>query len=288
MSISALIGDPFLQMALWASLLASIASGTIGSFVVIKRIAFLAGSISHAVLGGIGLCLWLQRTYDLPWLDPLYGAFGASIASALLLGWVHLNYRQREDTIISAIWSTGMAIGVIFLSLTPGTNVELMNFLFGNILWISTKDLLFLALLDGVILSVVFFYYRRFLALCFDEQQALLRGIPVQRLYLLLLCLIALSIVLLIQLIGTILVIALLTLPATIASLFTHRLPLIMLWAVLLSSLFSMVGLQASYLLDWPPGSTIALIAALAYLILLPLAKKKFHWRLRKSLKNGR
>jgi zinc transport system permease protein len=284
MSISALISDPFLQMALWASLLASIASGTIGSFVVIKRIAFLAGSISHAVLGGIGFCLWLQRTYDLPWLDPLYGAFGASIASALLLGWVHLNYRQREDTIISAIWSTGMAVGVIFLSLTPGTNVELMNFLFGNILWIGAKDLLLLALLDAVILSVVFFYYRRFLALCFDEQQALLRAIPVQRLYLLLLCLIALSIVLLMQLIGTILVIALLTLPATIAALFTYRLPLIMLWAVLLSSLFSIAGLQISYLFDWPPGSTIALIAALAYLILLPLAKKKFRWRLR----NGR
>lgn len=279
MSITALIHDPFLQMALWASLLASIASGTIGSFVVIKRIAFLAGSISHSVLGGIGLFIWLQRTYNLPWLDPLYGAFGAAIASAILLGWVHLNYRQREDAIIAAIWSTGMAIGIIFLSLSPGTNVELMNFLFGNILWIGTKDLLLLALLDIILLGFVGFYYRRFLALCFDEQQALLRGIPVQRLYLLLLCLVAVSIVILIQVIGTILVIALLTLPATIASLFSHRLPLIMLGAALFSSFFSLTGLAASYLLDWPPGSTIALVAATAYLTLLPLKKKKIHWQ---------
>jgi len=274
MLIATLITDPFLQMALWASLLASIASGTIGSFVVIKRIAFLAGSISHSILGGIGLCIWLQRTYHITWLDPLYGAFAAAIGSAILLGWIHLHYRQREDALIAAIWSTGMAIGVIFLSLTPGTNVELMNFLFGNILWIGTKDLLLLAVLDIAILCFVLFYYLRFLALCFDEQQALLRGIPVQRLYLLLLCLVAVSIVLLIQVIGTILVIALLTLPATIASLFTYRLPLIMLLATILSSLFSLLGLGASYLLDWPPGSTIALIAAIAYLALLPLRKK--------------
>ena len=262
-------------MALWASLLASVVSGTIGSFVVIKRIAFLAGSISHSILGGIGCCIWLQRTYGLDWLNPLYGAFLAAIGSAILLGWIHLNYRQREDAIIAAIWSTGMALGVIFLSLAPGTNVELMNFLFGNILWISTKDLILLAILDLALLGSILFYYRRFLALCFDEPQALLRGIPVQRLYLLLLCLIAISIVLLIQIIGTILVIALLTLPATIASLLTHRLPIMMLYATLLSALFSFIGLEASYLLDWPPGATIALVAAISYLILLPLKKQK-------------
>jgi zinc transport system permease protein len=270
-----IIHDSFFQMALLASLLASIASGLVGSFVVIKRISFLAGSISHSILGGVGLSIWLQRSYGLTWLDPLYGAIVAAIASAIVLGWVHIHYRQREDAIIAAIWSTGMAIGVIALSFTPGTNVELMNFLFGNILWINTQDLLFLGLLDLFLLSAIFFYYRRFLALCFDEQQALLRGIPVQRLYFLLLCLVAISIVLLIQVIGTILVIALLTLPATIASLFSHRLPFILFLAIALSALFSILGLEASYLLDWPPGSTIALIAASTYLGLLPLRNRK-------------
>jgi zinc transport system permease protein len=125
--LSAFTDNIFLQMALWASLLASIASGVIGTLVVVKRIAFLAGSISHAILGGMGFCLWAQRTYDLPWLDPIWGAFASSIGSALLIGWIHLNYRQREDAVIAAIWSTGMAIGLIFLSLTPGTNVDLLN-----------------------------------------------------------------------------------------------------------------------------------------------------------------
>jgi zinc transport system permease protein len=274
--LSPFFDNPFILMALWAGLLASVASGVIGSFVVIKRISFIAGSIAHSVLGGMGLCLYLQRTYALPWLDPIWGAFFSAIASALLLGWTHLNYRQREDAIIAAIWSTGMAIGMIFLSLTPGTNVELLNYLFGNILWIEKKDLIRLALLDGAILSIIALYYRRFLALCFDEEQALLQGIPVQRLYLLLLCLVAISLVLMMQIIGTILVIALLTIPATLASLFTHRLVIMMGVSILFSALFTATGLAASAHLNWPPAATIALLSACGYLLILPLKKKKF------------
>jgi len=265
-------------MALWAGLLVSLASGVIGSFVVVKRIAFIAGSISHSVLGGMGLCLFLQRTYHISWLDPLLGAFAGSILSALLIGWIHLNYRQREDAVIAAIWSTGMAVGVIFLSLTPGTNVELMNFLFGNILWVSSKDLLMPAALDGAILAIVALYYRRFLAICFDEEQALLQGVAVRRLYLLLLSLVAVSIVLLIQIIGTVLVIALLTIPATMAGLFTRRLHAMMGTAVAFCALFSFFGLSTAYFLNWPPGATIALLAAASYLLSLPLKKKFFRF----------
>jgi zinc transport system permease protein len=279
MPMPSFLSNPLLQMALIASLLASIASGTIGSFVVVKRIAFIAGAISHSLLGGMGLCLWLQRTYGIEWLDPLFGAFAGAIGSAMLLGWIHLNYRQREDAVIAAIWSTGMAIGVIFISVTPGTNVELMNFLFGNILWISKKDLIVLGILDIFVLGFILFYYRRFLVLCFDEQQALLRGIPVRRLYMLLLSLVAVTVVLLIQVIGTVLVIALLTIPATLAGLFTNRMPVMIGSAIGLSALFSFFGLEASYLLDWPPGSTIALLAAFAYFTVLPFKRKKFAWR---------
>lgn len=272
---SAFIDNFFIQMALWACLLASLASGVIGSFVVIKRISFIAGSISHSVLAGMGFFLWLQRSYDLPWLDPIWGAFVSAIASGLLLGWIHLNYRQREDAVIAAIWSTGMAVGVIFLSLTPGTNVELFNYLFGNILWIEPRDLIRLAILDGLTLAIVAVYYRRFLALCFDEEQALLQGVPAKGLYLLLLTLVAVSIVLLMQIIGTILVIALLTIPATLASLFTHRLVVMMGVAALFCAAFSVLGLGTAYVLNWPPAATIALLAALGYLLLLPLKKKK-------------
>lgn len=265
----------FIQMALWAGLLASFASGVIGSFIVIKRISFIAGSISHSVLGGMGLCLWLQRTYGIEWLDPLLGAFASAIASALILGWVHLHYRQREDAVIGAIWSTGMAIGMIFLSLTPGTNVELLNYLFGNILWIENRDLVRLAVLNCAILAVVAIYYRRFLAICFDEEQALLQGVAVKRLYLLLLSLTAISIVLLMQIIGTILVIAMLTIPATLASLFTHRLLYMMGASVAFCALFSVFGLSAATWLNWPPSATIALLAAGGYLLLLPFKRRK-------------
>jgi zinc transport system permease protein len=275
MMITALFDNPFIQMALWASILASFTSGVIGSFVVIKRISFIAGSVSHSVLGGMGFCLWLQRAHGLSWCDPIFGAFASAIASALLLGWIHLNYREREDAVIAAIWSTGMAIGMIFLSLTPGNNVELFNYLFGNILFIQSSDLIRLACLNGIILLIVAFYYRKFLALCFDEEQALLQGVPVKRLYLILLSLVAISIVLLMQIIGIILVIALLTIPATLAGLFTNRLSIMMASATAFSALFSILGISAAFALNWPPSATIALLAATCYLALLPLKKKK-------------
>jgi zinc transport system permease protein len=279
MFFQALLDNPFLQMALWASLLASIASGVIGSFVVVKRIAFIGGSISHSILGGMGFCLWLQRVHGIEWVDPILGAFAASLISAWVMGWIHLHYKQREDSVIAVIWSTGMAIGVIFISLTPGTNVELMNFLFGNILWVSSRDLSLLAGLDLAILLLVAIYYRRLLALCFDEEQALLQGVPVKKLYLLLLSLVAFSIVLLTQVIGTILVITLLTLPSTMACLFTNRLSILMIISASLTACFCVFGLGASYELNWPPGATISLSAAISYLAALTLKRKKLNRR---------
>lgn len=272
--MNALLADPFFTAALIASLLASVTSGAIGTYVVVKRIAFIAGSISHSVLAGMGFCLWLQRTYDLSWLSPMIGALGAAIGSALLIGTIHLRYREREDAVIAAVWSTGMAIGVIFLSLTPGTNVDLLSYLFGNILWITQTDLYLLGALDLLVIAIIAVYYRRFLAVCFDEEQALLQGIPVRKLYLLLLCLVAISIVILIQIIGTILLIALLALPAMTAALFTQRLFRMMLTAIALSAIFSLLGLTLAYTLDWPPGATIALAAAACYLGLLRVKKK--------------
>jgi zinc transport system permease protein len=274
--LNALFDNSFLQMALWASLLASISSGVIGSYVVVRRIASIAGCISHTVLGGMGVSLWLQRTWHIEWMHPMLGAFVAAILSAILLGWIQLKFRQREDSLIAAIWSTGMAIGVIFISLTPGSTSELMNFLFGNILWVSRSDLLSLAALDLLILVLVSVYYRPLLALCFDEEQARLQKVRVRGLYFLLLCLIALSIVLLIQIIGTVLVLALLTIPATIASLGCHRLGPMMLIACLLSGFFSFIGLELSYDFNWPPGATIALTAAATYGILLLVKGKIF------------
>ena len=252
-------------MALAAGFAASFASGVIGSYVVVNRIVAMSGSIAHSVLGGMGVCLWLKRTYGLEFLTPLQGALAAGLLSALLMGWIHLKYREREDTVIAAIWSTGMSIGVIFIALTPGYNVELMNFLFGNILWVSHSDIALLLSLDVLIAAVVAIFYRRFLAICFDEQQALLQKVPVHTLYLLLLCLVAIAVVLLIQVVGAILVITMLAIPAAIAGTFTQTLSRMMLIAVFLGALFTFLGMYFSYELNWPPGATISLVAAIFY-----------------------
>lgn len=272
--LAPLLNNPFFLTAILASFLSSIASGIVGSFVVVQRISFIAGSIAHSVLGGMGICLWLQRVHGMSSCDPVYGAFISAIGSAFLLGYIHLHYRQRQDAVIAAIWSTGMAIGIIALSLTPGTNVELLNYLFGNILFISTSDLLFLLLLNALILAIVAMNYQKFLAIALDVEQAHLQKVSVQKLYFLLLSLIAASIVLLMQMMGTILVIALLTIPATIASLFTRRLLTMMLGAIFFSMLFCTLGISFAFWIDWPPGATIALLLGVSYLCFLSRKKK--------------
>lgn len=271
----ALLQNPFLLLALFAGIAASVASGIIGSFVVVKRIVSISGSIAHSVLGGMGLSVYLNKSFGLTFLLPLHGALGAGLLSALLMGWIHLKYKEREDTVIALIWATGMSLGVIFLSMTPGYNVELLNFLFGNILWVSNQDIALLVGLDLLILSIVALFYRRFLSICFDEKQAMLQGLRVHALYLLLLCLVALSVVLLIQVVGAILVIAMLAIPAAIAGSFTHRLASMMLIATGLGIAFNFLGVYISYACNWPPGATISLVAALAYALALLLKKER-------------
>ena len=262
--------NPMILSAIIAGLAASVVSGIIGSYVVVKRIIFICGGISHSVLAGIGFSLWLERAKGVAWISPLYGALAAAILSALIIGWVYLHYRQREDTAIAALWSIGMAAGVLFISQTPGSNVELANFLVGNILWVSPTDLKILFALDIGVIIAVLFLHKRFLAICFDEEQARLQGIAVNSLYLLLLILTSIAIVLLIQVVGIILVMAMLTIPAAIANLLTIRLSYMMVIAVFISALFCVGGTALSYYLDWPGGATIALLAGIAYVISLP------------------
>ncbi len=264
--LSALQSNPLLFYAVIAGFLASVCSGVIGSYVVVKRIVLISGSIAHSILGGIGLCVWLERTQGVTWVSPLYGALTTGVLSALLIGWIHLHYKEREDTVIASIWSIGMAAGVLFISQTPGFNVELTSFLIGNILWVSPEDLLLLAILDIIVVGVVAIFHKRFLVICFDEEQAKLQGLNVNVIYLLLLSLIAITIVMLIQVVGIILVLTLLTIPAALANMATYRLSRMMMAAVLICALFTFFGTAASYYLDFPSGATIALLAGVVYL----------------------
>jgi len=255
--------------ALLAGLAASVVGGIIGSYVVVKRIAFISGSISHSVLAGIGFFLWLERTKNIAFASPLQGALLAGVASAILIGWIHLKYRQREDAVIAAVWSVGMAIGILFISQTPGYNVELTNFLVGNLLWVSPKDLLFLCILDVAVVITCYLLHHPLVAICFDEDQARLQGLKVHRLYLLLLSLIAVTVVLLMQVVGIILVMTMLTLPATIANLYTNKLSRMMGISILLSMAFCLIGMMVSFHFDLPAGATIALVAGVTYALSL-------------------
>jgi zinc transport system permease protein len=257
---SALSQHAFLQTAVAAALLASIGCGVMGTYVVVKRIAFLAGGIAHSVLGGMGAAVYFG-------FDPLHGALPAAVAAALLIGWVRLHWRAQEDTLISALWAIGMAIGVLFIAKAPGYQADLMSYLFGNILLVPRESLWFMVALDGLLLTFVAAYHRQFLAVVFDEEFARLRGIPVDFFYLLLLVLVAVTVVLLIQVVGLILVLALLTLPAAVAGHYVHSLGRMMFIATLLGAALSMTGLGLSYGLDLPAGPTVILLAGAAYVV---------------------
>ncbi len=270
--ISSLLKYSFMQNAVMAGVLSSMASGLIGTYVVVKRITFISGGIAHAVLGGMGIAYYLG-------IDPLVGALAAAIISAILLGLVNLRAKQHEDTIIGALWAVGMAIGVIFMSLTPGYNVDLMSYLFGNILMVTNPVLRVLIYLDLIILAVVGIFYRQFKLICFDEEYARLRGLSVELLYVLLLCLIALTVVILIKVVGLILVIALLTLPAAVAGIFTNNLGKMMAFASGLSLFFVVMGLALSYNLNLPAGAVIVIIAGISYLSAMGVRKLRRNYR---------
>lgn len=267
--LEALITTPLLQKALLAALGASIASGIIGTYVVVKRIVSLSGSIAHSVMGGMGAALFLARSFALAWMLPIYGAIVSAILSALIIGIVHLRFREREDAVISMIWSLGMAIGVIFIAQTPGFSVELTHFLLGNILWITGQDLWILGILNALIVGFVITFHKQFIALAFDEKQAELQGLRVTRFYLFLLVLVALAIVVLLYIVGIILALAMLALPASIASAFSRRLTTMMIISVMLNIAFTVGGLALAYHLNWPAGATIALFAGVGYLMSL-------------------
>ena len=248
----------FLQNAIIACLLASIGCGVIGSYVVVKQISFLTGGIAHSVLAGMGMAYYYNSS-------PIMGAIIAALVSSVLIGWINLRWKEPEDILIAAFWSAGMAIGILFLSRTPGYNVDLMSYLFGNILFITSNDLLLMLLLDLVVLTVVLVYYKHFLVSVFDEEFARLRGINTEFFYILLLCLISITIVILIQLVGLILVIALLTLPAAIANQYVTSLHKMFLFSAVICAIISVTGVAISYGPDLPTGSVIVLTACGSY-----------------------
>ncbi len=264
---------PVLRHAVLVGLLSSVAFGIVGSFVVTRRVTFIAAAIAHSVLGGIGAVLYLRAHTGLTWLEPVHGALPAALFSALIIGLVSLRAKEREDTVIGAVWAVGMALGLLLLAKTPGYNKDTMSYLFGDILLITKRDVWMVAGLDILVTAVAVFFYNKLLAVCFDEEFARTRGLAVDYYYLLLLCLIAVTIVLLVYLVGIVLVIALLTLPAAVAGQFSRRMARIMIMAVILCMVFSTAGIALSYPYDLPSGPMIIVTGAAAYLAVLAVKR---------------
>jgi zinc transport system permease protein len=245
----------FIQHALIAGILVSFAAGIIGSLIVVNRMVFLAGGIAHASYGGIGLAVFFGF--------PIFlGASMFAVGAALLISSLTLRKRHRIDTFIGLIWAVGMAIGVIFIDMTPGYNVDMMSYLFGSILAVSTEDLYFMGVLLAIILFVMTFWYRDILAVSYDSEYAALRGVHVRFFYTLILILAALTVVVSIKVVGLILVIAMLTIPVYIAEKLSHSLFSMMFLSGLIATLFTLVGLWFSYTYNLTSGASIILISA--------------------------
>lgn len=252
----------FMQNAVMAACFASLVCGVVGSFVVVNRLVFLAGGIAHAAYGGIGIAFFFGIPY-------LLGTLGFSLAAAMIMTAVALHSKHRADTFIGIIWAVGMAIGIVLLDKTPGYNVNLLSYLFGSILAVPDTDLWWMLGLSVMTVFSAIFFYRDMLTISYDDEFARLRGLPVSLIYFLFIALVAVSIVIIIRVVGLILVIALLTIPPHIAEKYARTLAGMMVISTLLAIFFNLAGLMLAYAFDITSGAAIILVAAAGFFLSL-------------------
>ena len=258
----------YLKRTVLAILLASAACGVIGSYVVARRQSYLIGAVSHSLLGGIGLARYLQIAHGLTWFSTIIGAMIAAVLSAVAISTLTLKNRMRQDTVLSAIWTLGVAVGISFIAITPGYSEDLTSYLFGSILLVSAEDLAVMAVMTVIIAITVILFRNRFLALCFNEETLYLRGVSTTAVSFTLHLLVALTVVLLAQVVGIVLVLVLLVIPAATAAHFAKRMAMVMLWGGVFCLFFCYGGLIVSYEADWPVGATIVELAVATYLVI--------------------
>ncbi len=259
----------FMRNALAAGLLASVICGIMGTLVVVNRIVFLSGVIAHAAYGGIGLATFFNWPY-------LPAAISFSVLAAMLMAAVSYTKKHRADTIIGVIWALGMAFGIILIDLTPGYNVDLMSYLFGSILAVPRSDLFIMALICAVMIILIIYYYQDLLAMSYDEEFAKIRGVPVKKLYFGMIGMLAVSVVLVMQVVGLILIIALLTIPPFIVEKYAKSLFQMMVASSILGAAFTVTGLWLSYSYNITSGASIIMVSGVVFLISLVVDKMRF------------
>lgn len=240
----------FITNALWAGLFAAITCGIIGTYIVTNRIVFLSGGITHSSFGGIGIGYFLN-------INPIVGAAVFSVLSGLGIELFATRAKVRHDSVIGIWWSFGMAIGIIFVYLTPGYAPNLMTYLFGSILSVSANDIIFMAIMTIIIVLFFIFFYRLILYISFDEEFAKTQGLRTGLMKNILISLVALAIVINIKVVGIILLLSLLTIPQAIANFFTNKFDKIIYYSIGINLIGIFMGLLLSYNLDVPSGASI-------------------------------
>ena len=250
----------FMRNAIIAAVLVNITCGIVGTYVVIKKLVFISGGISHAAFGGIGLGYFLG-------INPIVAAVPFSLLSAITIGLISKRSKLSEDAAIGIIWAAGMAMGIIFINLTPGYAPDLFSYLFGNILTIPIMDLYIMLILDSIIILIIVLFFKEFYAVSFDEEFSTVIGIPNRIIYLVLLCMVALSVVILIRIVGIILVIALLTIPSSICRQFTYNIKKLIISSIVTGVILTIAGLWLSYLLNLASGATIIILLSIIFFL---------------------
>ncbi len=255
-----LLSYKFFVHAVFAALLTSVTCGIVGTYIVSKRIVFISGGISHASFGGVGIGYFLG-------INPIIGAAVFSVLSALGLQALSHNTEIREDSLIGMTWSFGMALGIIFVYLTPGYAANLMSYLFGNILTVTTFDLWLMVGLGMLVVVIFSLMFKEILFVAFDSEFARAQGISVNLINYTLSALVALTIVINIRVVGIILVLSLLTIPQATANLFTKRFRIMIFYSIGFGLIASVAGLFISYYLNIPSGAAIIFVAIIVFAV---------------------
>lgn len=258
--MNAILNYSFLQHALMAALLSSIACGIMGTIIIEKRLVMMSGGIAHTAFGGIGLGYFLN-------IEPIVGALAFSSLSSLGIASLKRNSHTNPDVLVGMFWPLGMALGILFISFTPGYPPDMTSYLFGDILTVSISDLALMLALDVVILITVAAFYNLIAVYLFDEEFGTALGLDMRFIDYLTFFMIGLTVVVIIRVIGIILILALLCVPPAIARMYTHNLRNMILLSIGLGVILCLLGLWISYLMQLASGAAIVIISVLAYFL---------------------
>jgi len=271
--INAILNYSFMQNALMAAILASIVTGIIGTIAIEKKLISMSGGIAHASFGGIGFGYLIG-------FEPIWGGLFFAVGSSVLISRLSKNTKMKADTMTGILWSFGMALGILFIALTPGYMPDMTSYLFGDILSVSNNSIIYMALFTLVIVVVFLMLYNHMIVYLFDEEYARARGMNTKLLEWIIYIMIPIGIIVLIRIVGIILTIALMTIPVSIAKLFCKSIKRVIVLSSVFSAVFSLIGLTLSYYLNIPSGACIIIFSTLVYLIILAVKhgiQKKFH-----------